>query len=50
MVYNDTPLFSALIKASGLGRMKPNVLVIGYKKNWQAAHPQTVEEYIGILQ
>ncbi|CAI5781881.1 solute carrier family 12 member 3 isoform X1 [Podarcis lilfordi] len=38
-----------LMQASGLGRMKPNVLVIGYKKNWQAAHPQTVEEYIGIL-
>ncbi|KAM6430475.1 solute carrier family 12 member 3 isoform 3-T3 [Liasis olivaceus] len=38
-----------LMQASGLGKMKPNVLVIGYKKNWQAAHPQTVEEYIGIL-
>ncbi|KAJ6666135.1 hypothetical protein lerEdw1_001039 [Lerista edwardsae] len=38
-----------LMQASGLGRMKPNVLVIGYKKNWQAAHPQMVEDYIGIL-
>ncbi|XP_039209772.1 solute carrier family 12 member 3 isoform X1 [Crotalus tigris] len=38
-----------LMQASGLGRMKPNILVLGYKKNWQAAHPQTVEEYIGIL-
>nr|XP_060644282.1 solute carrier family 12 member 3 isoform X1 [Anolis sagrei ordinatus] len=38
-----------LMQASGLGRMKPNVLVLGYKKNWQSAHPQTVEEYIGIL-
>ncbi|XP_070617782.1 solute carrier family 12 member 3 [Erythrolamprus reginae] len=38
-----------LMQASGLGRMKPNVLVLGYKKNWKAAHPQTVEEYIGIL-
>ncbi|ETE66059.1 Solute carrier family 12 member 3, partial [Ophiophagus hannah] len=35
---------------AGLGRMKPNILVLGYKNNWQAAHPQTVEEYIGILQ
>lgn len=39
-----------LTKASGLGKMKPNILVIGYKKNWQTAHPRTVEEYTGILQ
>ncbi|XP_066492928.1 solute carrier family 12 member 3 isoform X2 [Tiliqua scincoides] len=38
-----------LMQASGLGRMKPNILVIGYKKNWQADHPQMVEDYIGIL-
>uniref|UniRef100_A0A670YNR6 Solute carrier family 12 member 3 n=1 Tax=Pseudonaja textilis TaxID=8673 RepID=A0A670YNR6_PSETE len=38
-----------LMQASGLGKMKPNILVLGYKNNWQAAHPQTVEEYIGIL-
>uniref|UniRef100_A0ACB8EAS6 Uncharacterized protein n=1 Tax=Sphaerodactylus townsendi TaxID=933632 RepID=A0ACB8EAS6_9SAUR len=38
-----------LMQATGLGKMKPNVLVIGYKKNWQTAHPQTVEDYIGIL-
>uniref|UniRef100_A0A6I8NCQ0 Solute carrier family 12 member 3 n=1 Tax=Ornithorhynchus anatinus TaxID=9258 RepID=A0A6I8NCQ0_ORNAN len=28
-----------LMQASGLGRMKPNILVIGYKRNWQSAHP-----------
>ncbi|KAJ7312146.1 hypothetical protein JRQ81_006490 [Phrynocephalus forsythii] len=38
-----------LMQASGLGRMKPNVLIIGYKKNWQTSHPQTVEDYTGIL-
>ncbi|XP_026518217.1 solute carrier family 12 member 3-like, partial [Terrapene carolina triunguis] len=38
-----------LMQASGLGKMKPNILVIGYKKNWQTAHPRTVEEYTGIL-
>uniref|UniRef100_H9GCY6 Solute carrier family 12 member 3 n=1 Tax=Anolis carolinensis TaxID=28377 RepID=H9GCY6_ANOCA len=38
-----------LMQASGLGRMKPNILVLGFKKNWQSAHPQTVEEYVGIL-
>ncbi|GAB5582294.1 solute carrier family 12 member 3 isoform X4 [Prionailurus iriomotensis] len=38
-----------LMQATGLGRMKPNILVIGFKKNWQSAHPATVEDYIGIL-
>nr|XP_006114792.1 solute carrier family 12 member 3 [Pelodiscus sinensis] len=38
-----------LMQASGLGKMKPNILVMGYKKNWQRAHPRTVEEYTGIL-
>ncbi|XP_067408189.1 solute carrier family 12 member 3 isoform X1 [Emydura macquarii macquarii] len=38
-----------LMQASGLGKMKPNILVIGYKKNWQRAHPRTVEDYTGIL-
>ncbi|KAM6176822.1 solute carrier family 12 member 3 isoform 2-T2 [Erethizon dorsatum] len=38
-----------LMQAAGLGRMKPNILVLGFKKNWQSAHPATVEDYIGIL-
>uniref|UniRef100_UPI00398E5B08 solute carrier family 12 member 3 n=1 Tax=Pristiophorus japonicus TaxID=55135 RepID=UPI00398E5B08 len=38
-----------LMQAVGLGRMKPNVLVMGYKRNWQSDHPQKVENYIGII-
>nr|XP_033797255.1 solute carrier family 12 member 3 isoform X2 [Geotrypetes seraphini] len=38
-----------LMQASGLGRMKPNILVLGYKKNWQSAHPLNMESYVGIL-
>ncbi|XP_059523962.1 solute carrier family 12 member 3 isoform X2 [Myotis daubentonii] len=38
-----------LMQAVGLGRMKPNILVVGFKTNWQSAHPATVEDYIGIL-
>ncbi|NXA53047.1 S12A3 protein, partial [Nothocercus julius] len=38
-----------LIQASGLGKMRPNILALGYKRNWQTAHPQTVEDYVGIL-
>ncbi|XP_078527524.1 solute carrier family 12 member 3 isoform X2 [Lissotriton helveticus] len=38
-----------LMQASGLGRMKPNILVMGFKKNWQSTHPRIVENYVGIL-
>ncbi|XP_073912066.1 solute carrier family 12 member 3 isoform X3 [Castor canadensis] len=38
-----------LMQAAGLGRMKPNILVVGFKKNWRSAPPATVEDYIDIL-
>uniref|UniRef100_A0A8C1H1A1 Solute carrier family 12 member 3 n=1 Tax=Cyprinus carpio TaxID=7962 RepID=A0A8C1H1A1_CYPCA len=39
-----------LLQSTGLGRMKPNVLVMGFKKNWRKAQPNNIENYIGILQ
>lgn len=39
-----------LFQSTGLGRMKPNVLVMGFKKNWRKAQPNNIENYIGILQ
>ncbi len=39
-----------LFQSTGLGRMKPNVLVMGFKKNWRKAQPSNIENYIGILQ
>ena len=30
--------------------MRPNILVLGYKRNWQTASPQSLEDYVGILQ
>ncbi|XP_067276513.1 solute carrier family 12 member 3 [Pseudorasbora parva] len=38
-----------LLQSTGLGRMKPNVLVMGFKKNWRKAQPSNIENYIGIL-
>ncbi|MEE6523376.1 hypothetical protein FKM82_022253, partial [Ascaphus truei] len=38
-----------LIQATGLGQMRPNVLVLGYKKNWQTAHPRNVDSFVGTL-
>ncbi|KAG1963864.1 solute carrier family [Pimephales promelas] len=38
-----------LLQSTGLGRMRPNVLVMGFKKNWRKAQPSNIENYIGIL-
>uniref|UniRef100_A0A8C3CZD4 Solute carrier family 12 member 1 n=1 Tax=Cairina moschata TaxID=8855 RepID=A0A8C3CZD4_CAIMO len=37
----------SLLQASGLGRMKPNTLVIGFKKDWRNAAASQVENYVG---
>ncbi|NWW18538.1 S12A1 protein, partial [Falcunculus frontatus] len=39
----------SLLQASGLGRMKPNTLVIGFKKDWRSAPAMQVENYVGII-
>ncbi|NXP12581.1 S12A1 protein, partial [Thinocorus orbignyianus] len=39
----------SLLQASGLGRMKPNTLVIGFKKDWRNAPATQVENYVGVI-
>ncbi|POI29154.1 hypothetical protein CIB84_007096 [Bambusicola thoracicus] len=39
-----------LLQAAGLGKMRPNIVALGYKRDWQAAAPQSLEDYVGILQ
>ncbi|KAM6300383.1 solute carrier family 12 member 3 isoform 2-T2 [Aegotheles albertisi] len=38
-----------LMQAAGLGKMRPNILVLGYKRNWRTVSPQSLEDYVGIL-
>ncbi|KAM4808019.1 solute carrier family 12 member 3-like [Rhinophrynus dorsalis] len=38
-----------LMQVSGLGRLKPNTLVLGYKNNWRKEPGQNLEEYVGII-
>ncbi|XP_075431769.1 solute carrier family 12 member 1 isoform X2 [Ascaphus truei] len=39
----------SLLQSSGLGRMKPNTLVMGFKKEWRKAGTVELENYVGIL-
>ncbi|TSK38535.1 Protein NLRC5 [Bagarius yarrelli] len=38
-----------LLQGAGLGRIRPNILVMGFKKNWRKCPPTAVDDYIGIL-
>ncbi|KAM9311069.1 solute carrier family 12 member 1 isoform 1-T1 [Gastrophryne carolinensis] len=38
-----------LLQAAGLGRMKPNTLVIGFKKDWRQASTVDLANYVGLL-
>nr|DBA23309.1 TPA: hypothetical protein GDO54_014236 [Pyxicephalus adspersus] len=38
-----------LMQAAGLGRMRPNTLVVGFKKNWIQSDMKDVETYINLL-
>ncbi|KAF6717732.1 Solute carrier family 12 member 3 [Oryzias melastigma] len=38
-----------LLQASGLGKLKPNTLVLGFKANWRDSAPDTIEDYINTI-
>ncbi|XP_043952797.1 solute carrier family 12 member 3-like isoform X2 [Gambusia affinis] len=38
-----------LLQASGLGKLKPNTLVLGFKTNWRDSAPESIEDYISII-
>ncbi|XDV19322.1 hypothetical protein PO909_024811 [Leuciscus waleckii] len=38
-----------LLQASGLGKLKPNILVVGFKMNWQESSSQVIEDYINTI-
>jgi solute carrier family 12 sodium/potassium/chloride transporter 2 len=39
----------ALLQATGIGKMKPNVIMMGYKSNWKNCSPEELAEYFTAL-
>ncbi|XP_034086339.1 LOW QUALITY PROTEIN: solute carrier family 12 member 3-like [Gymnodraco acuticeps] len=38
-----------MLQASGLGKLKPNTLVLGFKANWRDSSPESIEDYINTI-
>ncbi|KAM8861686.1 LOW QUALITY PROTEIN: solute carrier family 12 member 3 [Synchiropus picturatus] len=38
-----------LVQGAGLGRITPNVLLMGFKSDWRTDSPQVADDYIGIV-
>ncbi|XP_043913794.1 solute carrier family 12 member 3-like [Protopterus annectens] len=39
-----------LMQASGLGKLKPNTIVMGFKNDWQEDSLENLENYVGVIQ
>ncbi|MES1909468.1 MAG: hypothetical protein MHM6MM_002199 [Cercozoa sp. M6MM] len=39
----------ALFSLSGLGCLRPNTFVLGWKKNWRSASPEAIDDYVNTL-
>jgi len=38
------------LQSVGLGKLRPNVLLMGFKSDWQTASQQAVADYFAIIQ
>ncbi|XP_011179671.1 bumetanide-sensitive sodium-(potassium)-chloride cotransporter isoform X2 [Zeugodacus cucurbitae] len=39
----------ALMQASGIGKLKPNILLMGYKNDWQTCDKKDLDQYFNIM-
>lgn len=40
----------ALVQTSGVGKLSPNILLMGYKSDWQTCCKQDLTSYFNVLQ
>ncbi len=38
------------LQLSGLGKIRPNTLVVGFKNNWTTCTDSEIQEYVALLQ
>ncbi len=41
---------TSLLKACGIGKLRPNILLMGHKSDWQKCSKDDLDEYFGVLQ
>jgi solute carrier family 12 (sodium/potassium/chloride transporter), member 2 len=41
---------AALLETVGVGKMRPNILLMGYKNDWQTCDRDALEQYFGAVQ
>lgn len=41
---------SALLQASGIGKLRPNILLLGYQTQWRTGAGLSIEEYFAAIQ
>ncbi|KAH8296601.1 hypothetical protein KR054_008494 [Drosophila jambulina] len=39
----------ALMQASGIGKLKPNIILMGYKTDWQTCEHKELEQYFNVM-
>lgn len=41
---------TALLKACGIGKLRPNILLLGFKSDWQKCSSEELNQYFEVLQ
>ncbi|XP_059613591.1 bumetanide-sensitive sodium-(potassium)-chloride cotransporter isoform X2 [Phlebotomus argentipes] len=39
----------ALMQAAGIGKLKPNIVMMGYKNDWKTADPSALKQYFNVV-
>jgi hypothetical protein len=39
----------ALLQATGVGKMKPNILLLGYQSEWKTSKNSEIDEYFAVI-
>jgi len=40
----------ALMEITGLGKLRPNMILMGYKENWRTCNEEELQQYFNVIQ